>query len=233
MRGRRLLVTLLTVSMMIPNTGLTVVRAEEHTEQTIDEGTIVEEVSCYNGEEEGVAAVISEEEENGNLPVSYNAIDEGLVTEPKHQVGQTCGAYSTIACIETAMIKDGMCDNTIDLSEKYLTVANGYTMTGSFYGNEMAAGRGITLESNCPTSDWNGDIESPANLEVSFDEVCHVSKIELVAFPDNGYASEILDDDEIENIKKAILTYGSVKLNYRRNMTLSKMKMMVIRAYGM
>ena len=43
-----------------------------------------------------------------------------LLTPVKTQVGETCWAYAALGCIESNMIRKGMADNSIDLSESHL-----------------------------------------------------------------------------------------------------------------
>ena len=58
-------------------------------------------------------------DENEELPVKFDLRGEGAMTSVKHQYGGTCTIYSGKAAIESFMIKNGMADNTIDLSESH------------------------------------------------------------------------------------------------------------------
>ena len=60
-------------------------------------------------------------EETGDLPAKFDLRDIGAVTSVKLQAGGTCGAFSSIAAIESNLIMQGMADNTIDLSEEHLS----------------------------------------------------------------------------------------------------------------
>ena len=60
-------------------------------------------------------------EETEELPAKFDLRDEGAVTSVKQQYGGTCGIYSGMAAIESNMIKKGMADNTLDLSESHFS----------------------------------------------------------------------------------------------------------------
>ena len=66
-----------------------------------------------------VPAISAEETEE--LPSKFDQRDEGAVTSVKQQYGGTCGVYSCMAAIESNMIKKGMADNTLDLSESHFS----------------------------------------------------------------------------------------------------------------
>ena len=60
-------------------------------------------------------------DETDELPARFDLRDEGAVTSVKQQYGGTCGIYSGMAAIESNMIKKGMADNTLDLSESHFS----------------------------------------------------------------------------------------------------------------
>ena len=60
-------------------------------------------------------------EETEELPAKFDLRDIDAVTSVKRQTGDTCGAFSSIAAIESNLIMQGMADNTIDLSEEHLS----------------------------------------------------------------------------------------------------------------
>ena len=60
-------------------------------------------------------------DESEELPAKFDLRDEGAVTSVKQQYGGTCGVYSCMAAIESNMIKKGMADNTLDLSESHFS----------------------------------------------------------------------------------------------------------------
>ena len=57
-----------------------------------------------------------------DLPEYYDWREEApeILTPVKDQIGGTCWAYSTLSCIESNMIRKGMADSSIDLSETHL-----------------------------------------------------------------------------------------------------------------
>ncbi len=55
------------------------------------------------------------------LPARFDLRDEHAVTSVKSQYGGTCGIFSAIAAIESNMIKQGMADDSIDLSEEHFS----------------------------------------------------------------------------------------------------------------
>ena len=61
-------------------------------------------------------------EEAEELPERFDYREEApeLLTPVKNQVGGTCWAYSALGCIESTLIKKGMADSSIDLSESAL-----------------------------------------------------------------------------------------------------------------
>lgn len=54
------------------------------------------------------------------LPARYDLREEGCITPVKAQIGGTCWAYGHIGAIESNMIRKGMADRTLDLSEAHL-----------------------------------------------------------------------------------------------------------------
>ncbi len=54
------------------------------------------------------------------LPARYDLREEGYVTPAKSQVGGTCWAYGHIGAIESNMIRKGMAEPTLDLSEAHM-----------------------------------------------------------------------------------------------------------------
>ena len=60
-------------------------------------------------------------DEADELPSKFDLRDEGAMTSVKTQYGGTCCIYSGMAAIESNMIKKGMADNTLDLSESHFS----------------------------------------------------------------------------------------------------------------
>ncbi|MCR5306599.1 MAG: hypothetical protein K6E36_08890 [Oscillospiraceae bacterium] len=61
-------------------------------------------------------------EEADELPARFDWREEApeILTPLKAQIGNTCWAYSTIACAEANLIRKGLADSSIDLSESHL-----------------------------------------------------------------------------------------------------------------
>ena len=59
-------------------------------------------------------------EESEELPSKFDLRDEGAMTSVKTQTGETCWAYAVIACAESNLIRKGLADSSIDLSESHL-----------------------------------------------------------------------------------------------------------------
>lgn len=75
-----------------------------------------EELTIQGGNED-----VIEESFNLGLPQKYSSLDLGYVTSLKNQGSYgSCWSFATIACAETNLIKKGMADLTIDLSELQL-----------------------------------------------------------------------------------------------------------------
>ncbi len=154
-----------------------------------------------------------------NLPASYDAVAEGLVTPAKNQ-GQygSCWAFSTISVAETSMIKKGYADVAkVDYSERHIGYfahnKNSFTGDGSTYhssaygyyggGNPVRAAmflscwQGLELEENYPYAPY-GDM---ANLP------------ESVRYSSHAHLQDYLMLSPSQ-VKEAILTYGSVSAAY-------------------
>ncbi len=59
--------------------------------------------------------------EQAVLPSTYDLREEGLVTPAKSQLPwSSCWAFGALSSIESNMIKKGLADSSIDLSERYL-----------------------------------------------------------------------------------------------------------------
>lgn len=85
--------------------------------------------------------VMAAEEEATAIPSSYDGRDYGYITKLRSQYGGTCWAFGTIAAAEISIVKSGLSDNTLDLSE-YHTVH--YT-----YADKFNDPLGNTLDDVC------------------------------------------------------------------------------------
>lgn len=62
----------------------------------------------------------AEPEDVPELPARFDLREEGCVTRVKSQIGGTCWAYGHIGAIESNMIRKGMADASLDLSEAHM-----------------------------------------------------------------------------------------------------------------
>lgn len=71
-----------------------------------------------------------------NLPSSYNLVEKGYVTDVKDQSPYgSCWTFCTLASMESAAIKAGNADNSIDLSEKHMLW---FTYNGKDYSEDKS-----------------------------------------------------------------------------------------------
>lgn len=162
---------------------------------------------------------------NYYVPAKYDARDEGIITSVKEQ-GQygTCWAFAAASCVETSLIKKGLADNTVDLSEDHLvwfaknslvtdeadtTHGDGETypdMNSAFSAggtwmdsiSTYARGSGPVYDSDYPYATGNWDESHRYKSEF---RVTDCSAI------DNTTANTT-------KIKRAIMEHGSVKTSY-------------------
>ena len=69
----------------------------------------------------GGKALASTTDETGELPARFDLRDEGAMTSVKHQYHGSCGIFSAMAAIESNMIKQGMADSSLDISEEHFS----------------------------------------------------------------------------------------------------------------
>lgn len=160
-----------------------------------------------------------------NLPSSYSTVAQNYVTRPKNQGDYgTCWAFSTISAVETNLIKKGLVNNSVDLSEAQLSyfaykrpvdsmgLINDDNVVypeglhlgigGNYYVSVLthALGIGITDESVMRYDELN---ESARYA----DSLAYNSKYVIK----NSYMLNMRDRD---TVKKAIQDYGSVTAGY-------------------
>ena len=70
----------------------------------------------------GLTVPAASADEAAELPARFDWREEEpeILTPLKAQIGNTCWAYSTIACAEANLIRKGLADSSIDLSESHL-----------------------------------------------------------------------------------------------------------------
>lgn len=157
-------------------------------------------------------------------PSRYDLREQNQLPAVRNQHDtSTCWAHAALAASETNLIKKGLADTSIDLSESHLVWfgncsastdesdplynegwnygTTGYDDVGSYYANAvgvLARGSGIEFESNTPS------ITDRPVLPESQRYVSH------------GYIqnSDFLDNNDQTNIKKHIMNTGALMVSY-------------------
>ncbi|MBR3447926.1 MAG: hypothetical protein IKH27_08985 [Oscillospiraceae bacterium] len=169
-----------------------------------------------------VPAVSAEETE---LPACFDWREEApeIITPVKAQIGNTCWAYSTIACAEANLIKKGLADSSLDLSESHLIWftecqgsptdpddpryggghnegIEGYRDTGSVKAavNALAAWQGVIPESDAAS---HADMQ-PLEESLRYQSIAHLQN------------SEIYPPDEPQTVKEKLMENGPMILMY-------------------
>ncbi|MDD6065316.1 MAG: lectin like domain-containing protein [Firmicutes bacterium] len=155
-----------------------------------------------------------------SLPSRYNAASEGLVTAAKDQNPYgTCWAFSALSACETSMIKRGLYNNTLDLSEFHLAYfffntqkdPLGGTAGDSnllLYGNYLNLG-GTDACSMFALAKWTGAAAESLAPYPSSD----VPKLKAsLGYQDIGHLQNVryVNGTDQNSIKQLILQYGSV-----------------------
>ena len=162
-------------------------------------------------------------DETEALPARFDLRDEGAVTSVKKQYGGTCCIYSGMAAIESNMIKKGMADETLDLSESHFswfTFCKGSPddPDDPLYGDGADLGlSGYTQHLShqnfsCALACWKGVVpesETPENsAQLPFDES---RRYESIAHLQDSSEYPLSDPD---TIKKKIMEKGAMQLTY-------------------
>lgn len=160
----------------------------------------------------------------------YNSSDMGLVTSVKDQGVKwgTCWAFATLSALETAAIKAGIANQSVDYSEEHLAYFFYNRVTDSLLNTEgdknrigdtsknyLSIGGNNLMAANALTG-WLGPVA---------EEKAPYSPSDMPANPDDGiaYTKEAIVKNayiiptEKESIKEAIMKYGSVTIFYRHN----------------
>ncbi len=162
-------------------------------------------------------------DETEELPAKFDLRDEGAVTSVKQQYGGTCGIYSGMAAIESNMIKKGMADNTLDLSESHFSWftfckgspddpddplygdglelgTSGYTHLASsiYFAGSLACWKGVVPESET----------SENKAKLPFDESQRYASI---AHLQDSSEYPLSDSD---TIKKKLMEKGAMQITY-------------------
>lgn len=157
------------------------------------------------------------------LPSRFDLRDEGAVTSVKSQVGGTCWAYGAMGAIESNMIKKGMADSSLDLSEAHL-IWFGRGLGGSADPNGFLYGDGTSLGTNAyekgggtywvcaPLVAWEGvaydsDVPShpeklPMDESMRFHSVAHLQNMRKIPI------------DNPREIKETLMEKGALSCSY-------------------
>ena len=172
-----------------------------------------------------------------SYPAKYDPRDYGMVSEVRSQVGNLCWLYGTVSAMESNLIKRGLADNTIDLSELQI-------LWFMYHKNEDPLGnysddvedttmefRDILLEGGQAweavdaVSNWTGPIlDSEASLDGVATNREYADKINSITLDPSlaaknywhfkGSRSTWYDIGETEEIKGLISEYGGVAAAY-------------------
>ena len=163
------------------------------------------------------------------LPSSYDARDYGYVTDEKIQYGGSCWAFAATAAAESSLIKSGLADRSIDLSElhtAYYTYNTFIDPIGNTVGDEgrinsiygvlneggkaedaaelYAKWCGPVAESSMPYSkdEYLNRIYPEITKDLSAESLFHLKKVVYQDYNDR------------DGVKRMILQYGSVVGSY-------------------
>ncbi len=164
------------------------------------------------------------------IPDYYDARQEGLITSAKAQdLTGACWAFAAISAAETNLIKKGLADSSVDLSEAHLTWFGLRSLTDD--ETDPTCGDGIFIEK--PYDDGGNWFRSVFNLArwsgAETEENAPFTGIpaEMGNYPEEQrYASvahlqnsEYILNTDIPGIKEAIIKNGSITASYYHNNT--------------
>ncbi len=164
------------------------------------------------------------------LPEAYSSVDAGLVTPVRDQLNTgICWAFAALGALETSAVRQGLADRSIDLSEGHLANVAINTLsldrTDPTYGDgrscsaeeiyngggnaaiaadALARGAGAATESHFPSGVYL-DYRIVMGAQNRY-----VSDLRLGDFSILDYGA----DTTLEDVKRAILTYGSVTAGF-------------------
>lgn len=165
------------------------------------------------------------------LPAAYDARDYGYITPKKNQYGGTCWAFASIAAAEASLVKSGLADNSIDLSEFHtayysyekfqdpLGNANDDYGTGTNVYTILNTG-GSSLIAAEQFAKWSGPVPEAA-MPYSFDEYLNGCSAGHWAEPKTDLSAEsvlhlkkAVGASDEEDVKKLVLQYGAVTTGF-------------------
>ena len=164
-------------------------------------------------------------EEADELPARFDWREEApdILTPVKTQIGETCWAYAVIACAESNLIRKGMADSSVDLSEAHLIwFTNGQDAPANpddprSGGTQNEGIDGYTAEASVVTAAfslaaWQGVIpESDAAPHADMQPLDESLRYQSAAHLQN---TESYPLDEPRTVKQRLMEIGPMVLNY-------------------
>ncbi len=209
------LVSILGMSILGGGTGISGSHAKAESPFVVSENWL-EPAKIYNSDSDEVV------KRGAALPSRFDAREQGWVTPVKDQGAyESCWAFSSIAAIESNLIKNGRADNTIDLSENQLAyffynrqtdklgyTAGDYNMTTR--GDYLQAG-GTLQGTALALATWAGvttEDKSPY-LTTPLSSLCYASDYSVKDVYLYDYSVRNLNRS-VTTVKQAILDHGAV-----------------------
>ena len=164
-------------------------------------------------------------DETEKLPARFDWREEApeILTPVKKQVGGTCWAHATLGCIESNMIRKGMANNTIDLSESHLIwftegqdsptdpddlrYGGGRNLRKDAYDNgtklfgiaaSLAAWQGVVYEDEVPSHSQKPELDE----SLRYRSIAHLQN------------AESYDTNDVMNAKHQLMKKGPLFLSY-------------------
>ena len=164
-------------------------------------------------------------DETEELPARFDWREEApeILTPVKKQVGGTCWAHATLGCIESNMIRKGMANNTIDLSESHLIwftegqdsptdpddlrYGGGRNLRKDAYDNgtklfgiaaSLAAWQGVVYEDEVPSYSQKPELDE----SLRYRSIAHLQN------------AESYDTNDVMNAKHQLMKKGPLFLSY-------------------
>ena len=209
------LVSLLGISMLSGGTGMSGVYAKTESPFVVSENWL-EPAKIYNSDSDEIV------KRGAALPTRFDAREQGWVTPVKDQGAyESCWAFSSIAAIESNLIKNGRATSEIDLSENQLAyffynrqtdklgyTAGDYNMTTR--GDYLQAG-GTLQGTALALATWAGvttEDKSPYLTKPS-PSLCYASDYSIKNVYLYDYDVRSLNRS-VTTVKQAILDHGAV-----------------------
>lgn len=168
----------------------------------------------------------------GSLPAEYDARNENLVPAVRNQNPYgTCWCFSSLACLEINLIKNGLADRGVDLSEFHLAFWSNYSAPDplgndggakSWYDANQAGGMtyldrgGNQTMTASALMNWKGAVNEGLVTESMAVEGLDTEDQDLAYGHNTYYMSnwfQIPTTDQAE-MKAAILEYGAIGISY-------------------